>query len=278
MNSSQNNQDILRTRIRARLRAPENKLPPALRRLADALWNPPADARSHQACLAALPQFVDAEIVGERVAELYPQVKHHLDGCDSCSAEYAELLDGAVAEQKGLLPTPQTMPSPDLSFLSPPPSAPVPTPSVSLRELVLEWARALIARLAPGEQGDLSALAETFFTRAQLPPSLELRPHTAREEELGYRYTSPALLILSAAYATTQMLCNEITLTQLELWSNQGTLQLELEARAAATAQRLGIEPAPALDFATAYAAQASRDLAPLKALIAGEQKARDNK
>lgn len=274
MNSSQKNQDLLR----ARLRSPENKLPPALRRFANVLWNPAADPLAHDECLDALPQFVDDEIAGERVAEMYPDVKHHLDRCDSCAAEYAELLDGALAEQQELLPTPQTLPPPDLSFLAPAKPATAPPPSVSLRELVLEWARALVAKLAPGEEHNLGNIAETFFSRVQLPQTFEPRPHTAREEDLATRYASPALLILSASYATTQMICDEITITQLEDWSSQGTLRLELEARAAATAQRLGIERAPALQFATAYAAQASRDFTHLEALIGNAEKAKDQK
>lgn len=272
MDSSQNNQDLLK----ARLRAQEHKLPSALQRLAGALWNPPAEGLSHEACRAALPQFVDDEIAGERVAETYAEVKHHLDECDSCSAEYAELLDGALAEERGLLPTPQITPTPDLTFL--PTRAPVTAPSLSLPDLVLDWTRSLLATLAPGEVHDLGAIAETFFARVRSLKTFELRPRMARELGLGSYYGSPALSILSACYVTTQLLCDQITPPQLRDWAKQDILKPQLEARAAATAQQLGIERSVAQQFAGAYAEHAVQELGQLEALIGKAGKATHEK
>src|SRR5437016_1640435 len=108
-----------RQRLVQEIRSARESLAPVAARFADALWSSGEDALSHAECLAMLPSFVNAEVRGENVLALYSTVKHHLDGCDSCSADYIELLQLTLADlDNQLLPT-SPPPTFDLSFLPP---------------------------------------------------------------------------------------------------------------------------------------------------------------
>lgn len=64
-----------------------------------------------------LPAYVDAEIGGISDAPRYRPVKRHLLLCPGCERAYLELLELALAEERGRLPRPAYSPEPDLSFL-----------------------------------------------------------------------------------------------------------------------------------------------------------------
>lgn len=234
--------------LRARLREHAEKFPTPLHRLGDALWSERDEQISHPACLEQLPDYIDAELAGEPVAKLFPRVKHHLDRCDSCAQEYAELLDAEWAEQRGALAKPAAMPRPDLSFL--------PQPKRTLQEIVLERTRALLPTLAPAHLRELEVIADTFFARVQQLGTFELRSNAAQAMGLGKRDTNPALNLLAASYATTETLTREITRPQFEEWLQRGTLQKELETRANVAARAINLEREFAARFARAYAEQ----------------------
>ncbi|MBI4674681.1 MAG: hypothetical protein HY741_23805 [Chloroflexi bacterium] len=248
--------------LRNLLRAHADKIPPSLQRLGDALWNPDDEQLSHAACRAALPEFVDAELAGDAVAKLYPAVKHHLDRCDECGREYAELLDTAWAEQRGALVKPRAMPRPDLSFLPQPPS------TRSLPEIVLEWTRRLLPTFAPGRERELAVIADTFFTRVAPLKTFELRAGAVQAMGLGRRETSPALETLAACYVATQQLVSQTTRQELDAWLAQGTFAQNVETRARDAAQQIGIPRKQAASFARAYAAQIAQDPSALKELL----------
>ena len=77
-------------------------------------------ALSCEACQDWLPSYVDAEVGGLAVGQLYPLVKRHLDLCADCLEAYLEVLTLALVEEAGQLPKPGQFPAPDLSFLPPP--------------------------------------------------------------------------------------------------------------------------------------------------------------
>lgn len=258
MDSFKDRQD----KLRQRLRAQSNRLDPRLQRLGDALWNTNDDALSHEACIEMLPEFVDAEVARQSVAQLFPAVKHHLDRCDTCAQEYAELLEAEWAEQRGALMKPQNIPRPDLSFL------PKITPQPSLQEMVLERTRALLPLLAPAHLRELAVIADTFFARVQQLGTFELRLGAAQALGLGQRDTNPALTFLAASYVATQTLLNQITRAQFDQWSHQGTLQQELETRAVTAARAIGIERETAARFARAYTQQIIQAPASLRAQL----------
>lgn len=258
MNSSQE----LQNELRARLRVQANKIPSALQRLGEALWSEPDPQLTHAECRAALPQFVDAELAGEPVAKSYVAVKHHLDHCDTCSAEYAELLETALAEEGGTLLKPNSVPRPDLSFL------PTPAPTRSLQEIVLEWTRGLLPTFAPGRERELAVIADTFFARVLPLKTYDLRVGAVQAMGLGRRESSVALETLAACYASTQLLVNETTRQEMDAWLAQGTFTQNVETRALDAAHQIGIERKTAARFARAYAEQLSQDPSSLESLL----------
>ncbi len=256
MDSASNRFELLR----ARLREHAEKFPTPLRRLGDALWRERDEQISHAACLEQLPDYIDAELAAEPVAKLFPRVKHHLDRCDSCAQEYAELLDAEWAEQRGALTKPAAMPRPDLSFLT--------KPKRSLQEIVLEWARAVSAALAPTYLREIDVIADVFFARVQQLGTFELRSGAAQAMGLGGRDTNPALKLLAASYAATQNLTRDITRAQFDEWLQQARLQQELETRANTASRDIGIERELAARFARTYAEQIAREPEALRALL----------
>ncbi len=221
-----------------------------LRRLGDALWQPEQAQEAHAACLAALPEYIQAEVAGEPVAKLYAAVKHHLDRCDTCAAEYADLLQVALAEQQGLLPRPATTPRPDFSYL--------PSLSPLLRERVLEWTQALVSALVPETLRDLPLIADAFFARVTDTPRPVLGARTLREAGPNNSPLS-ALHLLASCYGVTQDLIRDVSPQDLEAWRNAGTLARELETRARRAARAVGLDERTAEVFARAYALEVGR-------------------
>lgn len=256
MDSASSRYDALRARLRERA----EKFPAPLSRLGDALWNKEDEQLSHAACLEQLPEFIDAELAGEAVAKRLPRVKHHLDCCDTCAQEYAELLDTEWAEQRGALARPSNIPRPNLSFL--------PHAKRSLPEVVLERTRALLPSLAPASMRELGVIADTFFARVQHMGTFELHHGAAQALGLGQRNANPALTTLAACYAATQTVTREITRAQFDDWAQRKTLKQELETRANASARAIGIERDLAARFARAYSEQIAQDPASLRALL----------
>ncbi|MGB8647931.1 MAG: hypothetical protein WCF84_22040 [Anaerolineae bacterium] len=256
--------DLLRTR--------GDRLPRAWWRLADALWNEQDKSLSHEECRAAMAEYIEAEVADDPVGELYPEVKHHLDRCDACAKEYADLLDSALAEERGQLPRLQSIPSPDLSFLrkrAPEPAArPQSDPQLSLQTTVLKWTRDLLATRDPQRVRELSVIADTFFERVTGLSRFELQMGAIRTLGVGRRDAGEVLTTLAACYATTQALKEQVTAEQAEAWSRQKTLSQEIQAHADSVARQVGLDRKAAQEFARAYAAAVTRDQAALEALL----------
>ncbi len=66
-----------------------------------------------ETCLAALEDYVAAQLAGRDYAVLFPAVARHLDQCVACAEAYALLYEFQAAPQASVGP----LPLPDLSFL-----------------------------------------------------------------------------------------------------------------------------------------------------------------
>jgi len=73
-----------------------------------------------QACEDALDVYVDAELNGQDVAALFPEVKAHLNECASCQESYQELKTLLVMERQGKLVEPPVEANFDFSFIPAP--------------------------------------------------------------------------------------------------------------------------------------------------------------
>lgn len=247
--------------LRARLRAPSEKIPPSFQRLGNALWNPDEDATPHEQCREALPSLILAQMSGEPLAEELQPVKQHLDHCDECGTEYAELLDIAMAEQRGALAHPAKIPRPDLAFL--------PTQESSVQTLVLAWVRTLLSEIAPNTLPELNVIAAPFFKLAEpLRGTIVLRASESRALYFTGGEITPALQALALAFATARQFEELVTSAQLNQWAKQGILKHELEARIRDVAKQIGIEDKPAIQLANALAGVLAENPDSLKRLF----------
>ena len=70
-------------------------------------------------CLSQLSDFVDAQLAGEPVETRFAWLMQHLDRCVECAEAYSLIYESVLAEGNGRLPTPTTIPEPNLDFLQP---------------------------------------------------------------------------------------------------------------------------------------------------------------
>jgi len=203
----------------------------------------------HEGCLALLAVYVEAQRAGENAGNLYPQVVRHLDTCEACDAEYAALLDLAIAEERGLIPRRVGRPEVDAWFL----------PSHEMANYVQGFVKRLLGKLLP-DIGELDWLSSLF---------LEGRPVLKESglvvSPLSDAGTALALKVLAATYGTTQAIV-DIGLAEGE---DMPTVVERLRVLAKDEAVRQGLPQNLAADFAVQYAEIVSKDIAILRALSA---------
>jgi hypothetical protein len=70
--------------------------------------------------LPRLEAYIAAQLDGEEYLTRYADIALHLDRCENCADSYARLYELELALAANALPVPQSIPAPDLSFLSTP--------------------------------------------------------------------------------------------------------------------------------------------------------------
>jgi hypothetical protein len=70
-----------------------------------------------QSCQNELHAYIEAELDGEDVATLFPEIAHHLDECQECQQAYDELQALLVKDRQGELAMPPVEPDFDFSYL-----------------------------------------------------------------------------------------------------------------------------------------------------------------
>jgi hypothetical protein len=246
-------------RLRRKLRDQGNRLSPLLLKLALAAVGESENALTHQECIAALPAYVDTEVEGERVAEKFHRVKRHLDTCDSCSAQYVELLEVTLAQQAGQIHVPVTIPVPDLTFLS----------VVTIRAFVKQEAAEILAAIAPKQVQDLSNIVDVFFERIDaFGGKFVLQPSAVRALGFESGDLGEALVTLAVTYAATQEIIASLAPEEIDTLATQDRLCARIEELAQTAARSIRAQPALARKIAEQFAARACADPAALRALI----------
>jgi len=69
-------------------------------------------------CISNLDNYIAAQLAGDDYLTLLPDVALHLDSCINCSKIYSRLYELEVAEMEDAIREPQSIPLPDLAFLS----------------------------------------------------------------------------------------------------------------------------------------------------------------
>lgn len=172
---------------------------------------------SHEACEAHLPTYVDEEVAGLNVAELHPDVKRHLDLCESCAAMYLALLDVALAEVEGKIPQTEAVPAPDLSFLPP-------ASFVDLaKDNVLTIATSILNSLSPAGLEELDIFGDVFFERiAEVGRDFRLTPQSASALGFGSEGAPMWLRALAATYETTRRLAERYSPADIQARLDRG--------------------------------------------------------
>lgn len=244
--------------LRRKLRERGDALPSGTRKLARAVVGESDDVLAHQDCLAALPIYVDAEMDSARVAEKFPNVKRHLDLCEECAAQYAELLETALANQAGQIPAAIAIPMPDLGFLS-----------LSLVDFVKQKAAEILAAIAPAQVPDLASITDIFFERLNgLGGKFVLQPRAVQALGFESGELGTALVTLAATYAATDAIVNTFTPDQIESLAARNLLRSQIEESAHAAALAIQVEPGLAQKIAAQFAERTCADPASLRALV----------
>ncbi len=226
---------------------------------------------THEAVQEQLPEYLEAEMAGEPVGKLFPDIKRHLDLCPTCAEEYAALLDLALMERADQLPMPPHIPAPDLSFLPPLTSAPQAAPAPSLPDYVRDLARKVVASVAPQLERELRGMERAFFRAVQSAQG-ELRLGSlAAAGGLGFSGgdAPPSLRYLAATYEVTRWLTTTLSPQDIEAQLAAGALDETLRQQAEAIARRLGMDGRAARSFADQYVTLVRGDKETLKGIAA---------
>jgi hypothetical protein len=238
-------------------------VPGELLHLARAVAGVLDQAMTCEECQAQLPSYVDVEIGGLPVGQLYPQVKRHLDLCAECQAEYLEMLELALVEDAGELPVPRMIPIPDLGFL--PPLSFVET----ARETVTRVTERFLEILDPDRLEELAIILDTFFARIEeLGGQFSLRQSPAMALGLGAEEASMALLSLAASYETTRRIAETFSAEEIQAHADQEDLADILAQVAGKVAQETMMDRKQARVFAQIYAEGALDEISTWLSLV----------
>ncbi len=227
------------------------RLPAAVGRLAHAASGQRDRSMTCEECRAGLPAYVTDEVGDLPVAARYPEIKHHLEGCVNCEAEYVAILQLAILEDAGQAPAPVHWPVPDLTFL----------PALQLPDYVRTLAEEIVAAIAPGLTEELHAIADLFFERVStLGRQFKFGPMTAPALGFGASEVPEALKLLAATYTATVALTTEHSAAEIETQARTGQLSTELLNEAHEAARQTRLSSAQSQRFAEKYAELAARD------------------
>ncbi|MCI0397404.1 MAG: hypothetical protein L0332_29480 [Chloroflexi bacterium] len=171
------------------------------RRLVEVLRQRPDEA-THQAALGQLADYVAAQLAGQDILALYPEVAGHLDACPECAGAYARLYELEAAGEA--LPQPGQLPAPNLAFLR----------TAAGRQQQVELAERLLAAVRrAGNRLALHFSAELLAALRPPPAALALRATSADSVQApadSERY-SQVLLTLEPAEAVRAQLPLSVT-------------------------------------------------------------------
>jgi hypothetical protein len=240
-------------------RSEPTEAPDEILHLARAVAGVPDSQMTHEECRSWLPAYVDAEIGGLAVGEIYLEVKRHLDLCRECEAEYLDMLELAIAEDTGQLPVPETFPASDLSFL----------PMPSLAEYVRSAAEDIVSTAVPYLLDDLQAIADVFFEQVgRLGRRFRLDSSLAPAMGFGAGDVPEALRFLAAAYIASQSLVEAVSPQEIEAQIRTSQLRASLYQRAEQAALEVGLSGEKAQTFADKYAEFVLHDPQAFRALL----------
>jgi hypothetical protein len=199
-------------------------------------------------CRKQLPDYVETESAGQDAAELYPQVRQHLETCLECQQLYAEQLDIARLEATDALPQLAQTPHFDLSFL--------PRPKLDLAHLVYESTEAMLRAARSVHLDELVIIRDTVIERLNdLASQLgQLGPLKTPALVLGFTEPIPAAQWATATLIALQAVRARSSVEEIEGLKASGELIRFLSSFAKEAAKQAGLEGQEQNRFADAFA------------------------
>lgn len=203
-----------------------------LRRLANALAVEVHDPEACRHCQQMMPDLAEAELRGVNIAERFPDLVAHLDTCQDCALDYAELLDILMELEEAMagpaLPDPPALPA-RLKL------------ALRLRPWVLRVAGGMAAAAGLADLATFEALVRPVLDRlaelTELPP-----PRQATQLALGWggEAAGIAQLVLASWYAV-EGLVQRFDSEQLEQLAASGQLARQVEGSAKDLARQFAL-------------------------------------
>ncbi len=205
------------------------------------------DARACAQCRERLPDYVEAESEGQDAAQLYPQVRQHLEICLACQKQYADQLTLARQEASNELPQLAQSPRFDLSFL---PSRRSP----AFEQTVYESAKRILQSARPDYVAELEAVRDRLLEILDnLADRLSLQA-PATVPALGFADQVPAARWVVATLIGLEKARAAATREEIERLKSANKLREFLSSRAQEAAQQAGLGRGDARKFASAFA------------------------
>ncbi len=228
MNDSNSDLDRLRELVHAQSRGIEDAEMAPLLRLARALTaeTPPPEACAR--CRAEMPAMAQAELAGERLVRLFPISYAHLDICEECSLQYAELLD-MLTEMEAAVG--------QAAAVAPPILPPRLTIALRIRNWVSATLRQMLDRFqvsADDVEGMLSTLMERL---PQLPAAPA--PLATGQMALAFDGEDEETPLLLATWFAAEKLADTYTTDELQALASARQLANRAREVAEATARQL---------------------------------------
>ncbi len=219
-----------------------------LGRLARLIVSPLENVEACNRYRKLLPDYVDAENDGQVAAQLYPQMRQHLETCLECQSYYADQL--AIARREVFNDLPQLAKTPhfDLSFLPP-------QHSQTFEQKVYEFARGIIQAARPDYLAELEViqdrLLEILRGLKDQPLLQETRPITAMA--LGFADQVPAARWVLATFISLQQIRAMMTREEIERLKSAGELDSVLSLIAQKAAKQAGLGRRDSQKFVSAF-------------------------
>lgn len=195
-------------------------------RLLRALNAPPPDRRTCNRIRAAFPEMAEAELRGERIAQLFPTETAHLDACDACALEYGELLDALLELETAVGVTPD-MPAPRLPAHM--------LTALRIRRWVTTTAQQVLRKTLQ-DYGNVEVQLASWLEDAA---PLRATPQVQQQMALAYGGENTEMPLIQATWFAAQTLAEQYTVDQLRVLQSSGALAAQVRQVAEDVARQL---------------------------------------
>lgn len=219
----------------------------SVERLLNALNVTPADRRTCNRIRAAFPAMAEAELRGERIAQMFPTETVHLDICEACALEYGELIDALLELEAAAGVTPD----------APAPTVPAHMlTALRIRRWVTTTAQQILQKMV-SDYGDVEKQLASWLGDLAAA-SVSVSPQAQQQMALAYGGENTEMLLIQATWFAAQRLAEQFTVDELRNLQASGALTTQVQLAAERVAEQLPRRQRAA--FVEAFVAQSVAD------------------